>query len=411
MHVYLIKASAKSEYSKYKAATGGPPQNIFSTAAATPIGVKIEMCDETIGMKTNFKSEADIIAIFMSTPDVIRAYEIADKFRALGKTVVLGGLHTMFMQEEAQKHADSLLIGETEGIWQELLRDFQNKTLKASYQRSEPVGLAELKPYPLDIIPVKKYNYTWSVVISRGCIHKCGFCLVHKFAGSYRYRPIENIVSEIENLKRYGIEWVELHSDTLTANRAYIIELFKALAPLNMKFYGETTIMIAKDKELLQYAKDAGVKGFLFGLETPSAEALAGQSKGFVKPKEIKDYISIVKRYGIEVWGDFLVGFDEHDKSIFQQTWKFVNEIGVDRYFNHLVIPFPGSETYKKLEKEGRILTKDWSLYDGGHVVFKPQNLSEEELITGLDWLWEKEIYGTGGNDPFTRKKGLLGLW
>jgi radical SAM superfamily enzyme YgiQ (UPF0313 family) len=414
MKVYLIKASAGSDFSKYKAETAGPPQNIFSTAAATPTGVDIEMCDETIGMKTNFKSKADIVAIFMSTPDAIRAYEIADRFRKLNKCVVLGGLHTKFCPEEASEHADTLLLGEVEGIWEDLINDFRSGNLKAKYERSIPVDLADLKPYPTDIIPLSRYNYTWSVLISRGCVHKCDFCLVHKFSGKYRFRPIADIVSEISNLKKLGVQWVELHSDTLTANRSYIIELFNALAPLKMNFYGETTIMIAKDTDLLKAAQKAGVKALLFGIETPSETALMEQGKGFVKPEEIKEYIKIVKSYGIKVWGDFLVGFDDHGKEIFNQTWEFIKDIKVDRFFNHLVIPFPGSETYQKLDQEGRILTKDWSCYDGGHVVYKPSKLTEEELITGLDWLWEKEIYGTGGKDPFTRKKGfwgLLGLW
>ncbi|MCL3780884.1 radical SAM protein [Prolixibacteraceae bacterium JC049] len=391
MKVYLIKASSGSEYSKYKAETGGPPQNIFSAAAATPEYIDIEMTDETIGMKTNFRSKADVVAIFMSTPDALRAYEIADKFRAKGKAVVLGGLHTHFMQDEAKTHADSLLIGEVEEIWEELLNDFQNGTLKVKYQRKTPFDLAKLKPYPTHLIPVSKYNYTWSVVVSRGCPFKCDFCLVHQFFPKYQLRSIDTIVDEVKALKRLGVEWVELHSDNLTQDRTYAIKLFEALAPLKMNFYGETTILIAKDEELLAAAKKAGLKALLFGIETPSEEALKGQGKAFVKPKEIKEYVKTVKSYGIEVWGDFLFGFDEHDSEIFQETLDFVKLINVDRVFPHLMIPFPGSDTYKRLESEGRILTKDWSKYDGGYAVYQPGKLTPEDLEAGLYWFWEKQ--------------------
>jgi radical SAM superfamily enzyme YgiQ (UPF0313 family) len=390
MKVYLIKASAGSEFSKYKANTGGPPQNIFSVAATTPSHVDIEMCDETIGMKTDFSSDADLVAIFMSTPDAYRAYEIAQKFHEQGKTIVLGGLHTFFMQDEAAQYADTLLLGEAEDIWEDLLNDFQNGTLKEKYQRTTPLDLAKLKPYPLDIIDPAKYNYTWSVVVTRGCPFKCEFCLVHKFFNKFELRPIENIVAEVKTLKEWGIEWVELHSDNLTQNKEYAIELFEALAPLNMNFFGETTIMIARDERLLAAAQKAGVKSLLFGIETPDAKALKDQGKAFVKPDKIKEYVKIIKSYGIEVIGDFLFGFDAHNENIFQETLDFVKDIEIDTVYPHLVIPFPGSGTFKKLDEEGRILTKDWSKYEGSNAVFEPKLMFPKDLEEGLMWFWYK---------------------
>lgn len=383
MKIYLIKASAGSTYSEYKAETGGPPQNIFSAAAAMPKGVEIEMCDETIGMKTNFNSNADVVAVFMSTPDAYRAYEITNRFKELGKTTLLGGLHTFFFQEEAAENANALILGESEGLWETIFQDMELNTLQKIYKRNKPLDLADLNPYPTSIIPVSKYNYTWSVVVSRGCPMHCDFCLVHQFFNKFALRPIAHIVDELKALKMIGIEWVELHSDNLTQNKAYALELFEALAPLNMKFYGETTILIAKDKDLLKAAQKAGVKALLFGIETPSEEALKEQGKSFVKPAQIKEYVKIVKSYGIQVVGDFLFGFDAHDTGIFEQTSRFIKDIGVDVAYPHLMIPFPGSETYNKLEAEGRILTKDWSKYDGMHAVFQPKKMSPKELEDG----------------------------
>ncbi len=386
MKVYLIKASAGSSYSQYKAETGGPPQNIFSAAAAMPEGVDVEMCDETIGMKTNFKSDADVVAVFMSTPDAYRAYEITNAFKQKGAVTILGGLHTYFCQDEAAKNADTLILGESEGLWEKIFIDIENNQIKKSYKRSSPLDLAELKPYPINKIPFSKYGWTWSVVISRGCPMHCDFCLIHKFFDKFTLRPIPHIVEELKQLKKQGIEWVELHSDNLTQNKKYALELFEALAPLNMNFYGETTILIAKDKELLAAAKKAGVKSLLFGIETPSEEALKEQGKGFVKPEEIKNYVKVIKSYGIEVIGDFLFGFDAHDTKNFAQTLDFIKDIDVDIAYPHLIIPFPGSETFNKLESEGRILTKDWSKYDGLHAVFQPAKMSTKELENGA---WE----------------------
>jgi radical SAM superfamily enzyme YgiQ (UPF0313 family) len=389
MKIYLIKASAGSSYSEYKAETGGPPQNIFSAAAAIPENMVIEMCDETIGMKTNFESKANIVAIFMSTPDAYRAYEIADSFQQKGKIVLLGGLHTFFLPEEAKKHADAIIIGESEGLWEEIISDVESNLLKPYYRRSSPFDLANLKPYPTHIIPISKYQWTWSVIVTRGCPMHCSFCLVHQFFDKFHYRPIENIVEELKNIKALGVEWVELHSDNLTHNRRYALELFRALAPLKMKFYGETTVLIAKDKELLKAAQEAGLRYLLLGIETSSEEALKSQGKDFVKPHEIKKHIATIKSYGISVMGDFLFGFDEHRNNIFDETIDFIQQIDVDIVYPHLVIPFPGSDTFRQLDQEKRILTKDWSKYDGAHAVFEPKNMSKKELEQGTWKVWK----------------------
>ena len=390
MKIYLIKASAGSDYSKYKASTGGPPQNIFAAAAATPRCYELDMVDETIGAQAQLDIDADLVVIFMSTPDAYRAYDLATEYRKQGKRVVLGGLHTLFNQQEAAGYADSLILGEVENYWTQLLTDAEFGTLKPVYQSSEPVELSDLNPYPTDIIHPSAYNYTWSVVVTRGCPYKCNFCLVPWFFNKFKQRPIENIVSELKHLKSLGIEWVELHSDNLTHDREYAMALFRAIEPLKMSFYGETTVLIARDKELLDAAAQAGFKAVLLGIETPSEDALKAQKKGFVKPSKMKQYIAEIKRHGIEVWGDFLFGFDEHDTSIFEQTQRFIEEIQVDKVIPHYMIPFPGSETFCQLEKEGRILTTDWSKFDGSHPVYQPKQMTVSELENGIYWVWKK---------------------
>ncbi|NOH64907.1 radical SAM protein [Vibrio sp. RE88] len=390
MNIYLVKASAGSDYSKYKAETGGPPQNIFAAAAATPKWYGVGMVDETIGMKADSSPDADLVVIFMSTPDAYRAYELASHYRQQGKWVVLGGLHTKFNPGEAAEYADSLIFGEVENYWVQLLNDAELGQLKAQYQSNEPVDLSCLNPYPTDIIPPSVYDYTWSVVVTRGCPFKCNFCLVPRFFNKFEQRPIAHIVEEVKQLKTLGVEWVELHSDNLTHDRQYAMDLFAALEPLKMNFYGETTVLIARDEALLAAASRAGFKAVLLGIETPSEAALKAQKKGFVKPEKMKEYIAKIRRHGIEVWGDFLFGFDEHDSTIFKQTQAFVKDIKVDKVIPHYMIPFPGTETFKKLDEEGRILTKDWSKYDGSHPVYRPKNMTESELEEGIYWIWNK---------------------
>lgn len=392
MKVYLIKASQDSVFKEYKKYMASPPQNIFSVAACTPAEVEIEMCDETMDMKINFNSKADLVAIFMSTPDALRAYDIAKVFRKRGKTVVLGGLHASFLPDEAAEHADAVLIGEAENIWGNLLNDLKNGNLQPRYQCDKLVDLATLKPYPTHLIHPKNYAYYWTVMVGRGCNNGCTYCTVPPFFKEMRFRPIEHIVDEIKNC---GTHYIELHADNLTADREYALELFKALKPLNIKWSGESTINFADDEELLQHATESGLHFLLVGLETPSRGALDKSGKGFVSVDSVKKQIATFHKYGVEVDSAFLFGFDEHTTSIFQETLDFVKEINLDSTHSVIVIPFPGTANYKKLKAEGRILTEDWSKYDGAHAVFQPKNMTVEELEYGAWWFY-KEIQKLG---------------
>ena len=410
MKVYIIKASAQSEFKEYKKFLGAPSQNIFSLAASTPLDVEIEMLDETMGMKINFESDADIVAIFGSTPDILRAYEIADIFRKRNKTVVLGGLHVKFMPEEAAAHCDAIMVGETEGIWQELLDDYNNNTLKKRYQRTSLVDLATLKPYPTQYIKPATYKGFWSVLVSRGCNNKCSYCLVHPFFENIRYRPVGNVIDEI---RKCGSNWIELHADNLTANRDYAMELLTALKPLKINWVGETTIKVAEDPELLKLVAESGLRYLLLGLETPSKAALQGASKAFMNPDTVKENISRFHEYGITVDSAMLFGFDEHDKNIFKESLEFVRYTGVDVSHSVIVIPFPGSEFYKKMEQEGRLLTKDWSQYDGRHIVFQPAKMSPQEIMEGMKW-FEDKFYGGIGMFRYLKSMGKMAfrmLW
>lgn len=381
MKVYLIKASAPGDFKDYKKMTGGPSQNIHSAAACTPAWIDIEMTDETIDMKVNFKSDADIVAIFFSTPDAVHGYKVASEFKKLWKTVVMWGLHASFMTLEALKYADSVMIWEIEWIWEELIEDFSKWELKKLYQRKTPVDLATLKPYPTHIIPLSKYNRTWSVVVWRGCKYACAYCTVTPFFKKLRFRPIDNIVEEVKNC---WAKYVELHADNLIADREYALELLRKLAPLKKTFFGEATVDIAEDKEMLEAMKAAGFKYILVGLETPDQEALNKVWKWFLKVEKLEKYIKIIKSYWIEIDASILFGFDEHDKTIFDRSIKFAKKIKVQWYRWVVVTPYPGTRLYAQWDKEGRIITKDWSKYDGTQVPYKPKQMTTQELKDGV---------------------------
>jgi len=399
MKVLIIKACAKSPFKEYKKYMGSPPQSIFSLAACTPQGIEIDMADETIDMEVDFSSDADIVAIFFSTPDAYRGYEIASEFRNRGKTVVLGGLHVKFNQQEASAYADSLLIGECEGIWEQLLSDYKRGALKRTYERSTETDLSTLNFFPKDVIPLERYDYMWSVLVSRGCVNRCHYCLVNRFFKTMRNRPIDFIIAEIEYS---GAKIVELHSDNLTADREYAKALFKALIPLNIVWMGETTADFADDDELLELAAQSGLKYLLLGLETPSVKDLEAQEKSFMKIERVRQQIKKLHKHKIIVDSAMMFGLENHTPDIFEQTLRYVHDIDLDIPHAVVPIPFPGTRFYKRLDEQGRILTRDWSKYDGRNLVFKHDCLSPEDIKAGIEY-FEKSAYTLKGTYRYNK--------
>lgn len=383
MKVCMIKASAKSAFKTYKKSRGGLPQNIFALAAATPPGIDIEMIDETVNGRVNYRSDCDLVVLMFSTPDALRGYEHARNFKKRGKTVIFGGLHPSFMPDEALEYGDSVIIGEAEPVWETVLDDFRHGQLKPTYRAQKAVDLATVNPYPTDLITVDKYDWIWTVSVSRGCPFSCEFCTVNKFFHGIRYRPIENIVAEIENSPT---EYIELKADNLTVNRKYCLELFEALKPLNIKWSVEADIRLTRDEELLAAAAESGLHYVLVGIETPSSSALKAAGKNFVKPEQLKQDVAKLHEYGIIVDASALFGFDSHDDKIFEETLAFFDEIEVDVCDSVITVPYPGTALYNRLGSEGRILTRDWSKYDGAHAVFKPAKMSPYELEEGAYW-------------------------
>ena len=387
MKLYLIKASAEGYFKAYKNERGGPPQNIFSAAAKLHPEHDVEMTDETAGMTVNFKTDADIVIIFMATPDAIRGYNLAKKFKQAGKTVLLGGLHVTFMHKEAIEYCDAVIVGESEGVLDDIIQDFRYRRLKAVYKSENRTDLCTLQPFPAHSISPDNYRGFWTILVSRGCSHHCEFCLVRPFMGKQRYRPIKDVVDEI---KYCGAKWVELHADNLTKDKEYCLELFKALKPLNVYWATTTSITFAEDEDFLKAAAESGLKYVLVGLETPSESALKATGKSFLTRERVKKCIQALHRWKITVDSCVLFGFDEHDTSIFKETLSFVNDVKVDICQPAIITPFPGSRLYTRLEEEARILTRDWAKYDCSHAVFQPAKMTPEQLENGALWFYKR---------------------
>lgn len=257
----------------------------------------------------------------------------------------------------------------------------------------------------------EKYIFPYQISITRGCPFSCKFCSVTRFAGgTYRFRPIEEVLKEVELFKEEEVKLIREISkviffidDNIVAHPSYSKELFKALIPYKIKWIGQATLNIAKNEEVLQLAAESGCIGIFLGFESLNQDSLNLINKRVNNVEEYEEAIKIIHSYGIYIEGSFIFGFDTDDESIFEKTVRFAQQMKIEFANFFPLIPFPGTKIYEEFDHEGRILTKDWSKYDT-NVVFKPKLMSPERLKEGTSWA-TKEFYRTA---PIFRRRGIF---
>lgn len=364
-----------------------PPLTLPQLAGITPKTHEVKVVYESY-KKINFDWEADIVGISCLTPEVNRGYSIADEFRKRRKTVVIGGWHASALPEEAKKHADSVVIGEAEETWPKLLHDFERGDLKPFYRNNQPVDL--------NFIPSANRNvgdglsFMAAVQTSRGCPMGCEFCCVtnNPEGRVFRTRSIDLVVEEIKKIKNKTLYF---YDPSLTIDTDFTKKLFKAIKGLNKKFscFGNANIL-AKDDELIRLAKDAGCQNWYVGFESVSQKTIDYLGKKSNKVQEYSNLIEKIHNHDMIVTGSFIFGFDTDTKNVFNDTIEAVYDLAIDVPEFTILTPYPGTPLFKRLDAEGRILTRDWSRYtETGNVVFQPRNMSPRELLEGC----EKAIY------------------
>jgi radical SAM superfamily enzyme YgiQ (UPF0313 family) len=334
--------------------------------------------------------DADLVGMTVITGTAVRAYELARRFRARGITVVLGGPHVTLIPDDAQLHADSIVTGYAEETWPQLLRDFAKggrDALQKRYTQRPGLSLENL-PFPRrDLLPGNRYLTTNVFEATRGCIHNCDFCVVPAAWGrTPLQKPPEDVVADIRQHGAKKALFVDLN---LISDREYAFRLFTALLPLKIKWYGLSTVLLGKDDELLSLASRSGCRGLLMGLESISPAALRQSRKGFNSPKEYKELVRKLHAHKIALQGCFVFGLDHDTPGVFQETAEFAVEAKIDLPRFAVVTPFPGTALYHRLLAEDRILTKNWELYDGQHVVFQPKEMSIDTLQKGIEKAWK----------------------
>lgn len=364
-----------------------PPLNLCYLAGLTPKDISVKIVDSDIE-PLSFDEPVDLVGITATTATVTHAYSIADEFRQRGRKVVLGGIHPSVLPNEALEHADAVVVGEAEPVWNTLLEDAVAGRLKKIYKAKE---LPDLSAIPLprrDMLKPKGYIFTNTMETSRGCPMSCHFCTVPLIYGKrYRVRPIPSVVEEIKEMGAKRLFFVD---DNIAGVPERAKELFKALIPLKVKWVGQATIRIAHDEELLRLASKSGCMVLFIGLESVNPENMDCANKTWAKPENYLRCIKIIQKHSIAIEGAFIFGLDEDTTSVFSQTVNFAEKAKLETARFSILKPFPGTELRERLQKEGRILTSDWRNYDNQGVAFQPKRMFPEELSASREWAYNR---------------------
>lgn len=365
-----------------------PIPTFKSLENVTPEEHSIEIVDERIE-EIDFEKDYDLIGISAMTSQAPRAYTLAEEFRKREKKVVLGGWHPSALPDEAKQYADSVVIGEGEELWPKLLKDFEKGKLKQIYKQDKPVDLSAIPIPENGRARDEGFRMTASLEATRGCPHGCDFCAITNSPGRrfYRAKPVDRVIKEIQSIPK---KYVIFNDASLTINAEYSKQLFKEMKELNKKFfcYGNADVLL-KDEELLKLAHDAGCVSWGIGFDSVSQSSLDSIGK---KTNKADDYNAVIKKihdFGMNIEGSFMFGFDTDTPAIFDSTLDFVCDSDVDEAEFFILTPFPGTPLFDVLEKQGRILTRDWSKYNAKNVVYKPKNMTAEDLIDGVKKMYE----------------------
>lgn len=357
----------------------------------TPPHHKVRIIND-IAEEIDFSEEYDLVGITALTSQAPRAYQIADRFRKSGTKVIMGGIHASAVPEEAQQHADSIVIGEAENLWEQILSDFENNRYQEVYQESsfQPIERLiipkwdNINPDLYVNIPGSK-RQLYPFFTTRGCKYNCKYCSVTKFFGhTVRLKPIEHVLEEIDTVNSKEVFFLD---DDIAVDTDYSRELFKQLIKREIHWYGQISMPALKDPSLIELAGKSGCVNLFIGTESINEESLKSVRKGFNKPEEYLEIFKTVEKNNIVPFANIIFGIDHDTPETIRMTADFLARAKVMTFF-WLLTPYPGTDLRRDLEKEGRVIHSDWKVYDAAHAVFKPKNFTPSELQEQYEKIW-----------------------
>ena len=390
MEIELI--SPANEDSTYVASLG-----MAVLAAHTPADVKVHYTDDLLHpIDLARLARPDLVGITATSKTARRAYDIADAYRRQNVPVVIGGIHPTALPEEAKEHADAVVIGEGEGLWENLIADFRRRDLKPFYRHEGWPSLANLPMPRRDIFRSKKYIPFHNVQTTRGCPFPCEFCSVSTYnGGKFRFRPVHEVIAEIASLEKpLGLpkKLIMFADDNVMIHERYSRELFTAMIPLDVHWIGQASLAGLHKVENIDVMARSGCRAVFIGFESVSNETVRGAGKKQNKPQKYQEIIDELHRHGIAVWGSFVFGFDEDDADVFDRTVEFCIESQLTMALFAILTPYPGTMLYKRLVSEGRLTRDRWWLdaeHANAHPFYRPAKLSPQQLREGWVRAWQ----------------------
>lgn len=361
-------------------------------AALTPADVETNLTDDNIGQPIDYDEKVDLAAISFFTPQAQRAYAIADEFRKRKTPVVLGGIHPSMRPEEARLHADAVCVGEGEPVWQEILNDAKSKSLKPYYRPQREYDLADFPIPKREIFSRETYKWNAHLVLTmRGCPVNCAGCPIPPKEGPlFRFRPIPHIIQDIRQMPYKEFYFTD---DTVMLpgkkNQKFLLALMEQTRELDVKIFLASTMMMVNEFDFYTRLKKGGTASIytIFGFDRVSKQLLSKECTPDAWQKGI-DLVRAIEDNGIHFFASFGIGFDDQDRSVVDRILSFADKAGIDLAEFYIITPFPGTPLGIQLEKENRILHRNYTFWNHGNVVFKPLHWTQDELITDFYRLW-----------------------
>jgi radical SAM superfamily enzyme YgiQ (UPF0313 family) len=369
-------------------------------AALTPPGYDVAITNEMVS-PIDFDEDVALVGITAKTSLAPRAYEIADTFRRRGVPVVLGGVHPTACPEEAGAHADAVAVGEAEHTWAQIVQDAVAGQLRPVYKSDKTVSLAG-QPLPRrDLLDARsrgrkllRPNFEL-LQTSRGCPYDCDFCTVTTFYGrAYRFRPVNEVVHEIQTL---GSPVAIFQDDNIAGAPRRAKSLFRALEPLGIRWVGGINLRAADDPELVALMRSSGCILVYIGFESLTVDYAKNAGPGQDGTTVFRNMIAKLHDNGIMIQAGFIFGYDEDDPGIFDRTLEFATRTNIEVASFHILTPYPATPLYKRFVDQGRIIERNWSYYDGEHVVYRPMQMTPEALQENLFRCY-REFYSLGSS-------------
>jgi radical SAM superfamily enzyme YgiQ (UPF0313 family) len=360
-----------------------PQLALHLIGALTPPEHEVKVIEEEIE-DIPFDDNCDLVGISCMTSNAPRGYRIAQEFRARGKKVVMGGVHPTLLPNEALRHADSVVIGEAEGVWRDVIKDAEKGRLQSTYHKPSP-SLDEYLSIRTRGSAKKRFFDIMPVMTTRGCPYGCEFCCVHDIFGrKIRHVPVPNVVRDIAESKGKFFLFLD---DNIIGDQKYAKELFQALIPLRIKWVGQASVSLVNNKDLIRLAVQSGCEALFFGIESVSETQASSLRKSLKSTKETEEAIRKIKDHGIYFHPSLIFGFDDDTRDTFPATLDFLMRNNVSSASLNVLTPYPGTRTYERMASEGRLLTDDWKYYNHTTVVFEPKTMSPFELQAGRLWV------------------------